>query len=99
MTAQRVTIGEVFSAGAEEFHRWSPLLWDPVGQATAQAAFPTPGERVLDACCGAGASALPAARAVGPDGRVDAVDLARSLLATASASPMSASHSARSTLP
>jgi ubiquinone/menaquinone biosynthesis C-methylase UbiE len=80
MTAQHTTIGDVFSAGAEEFHRWSPLLWDPVGEATAAAAAPGPGERVLDACCGAGASALPAARAVGGGGVVDAVDLSRSLL-------------------
>ncbi|MQA10166.1 MAG: methyltransferase domain-containing protein [Pseudonocardiaceae bacterium] len=36
--------------------------------------------RVLDLCCGAGASALPAARAVAPGGAVDAVDLAAGLL-------------------
>lgn len=36
---------------------------------------------MLDACCGAGASAIPAARAVGPHGRVDALDLAGMLLA------------------
>lgn len=81
MPAQQAAIGEVFSAGAEEFHRWSPLLWDPVGQATAEVSAPALGERVLDACCGAGASALPAARAVGPDGLVDAVDLAGALVA------------------
>jgi ubiquinone/menaquinone biosynthesis C-methylase UbiE len=34
------------------------------------------GEFVLDVCCGAGSSALPAARAVGPSGRVIGVDLA-----------------------
>ncbi|MFE6194593.1 class I SAM-dependent methyltransferase [Streptomyces sp. NPDC057838] len=75
------TVGDVFSAGAEEFHRWSPVLWDPIGEATAAVAAPAGGESVLDACCGAGASALPAARAVGPEGRVDAVDLAAGLLA------------------
>lgn len=81
VTAQEAIIGEVFSAGAEEFHRWSPLLWDPVGQATADVSAPTLGERVFDACCGAGASALPAARAVGSDGIVDAVDLSGALVA------------------
>jgi SAM-dependent methyltransferase len=40
-----------------------------------------PGERVLDVCCGSGASALPAAEAVGPSGRVLAVDVAEPLLA------------------
>ncbi|ELS57582.1 class I SAM-dependent methyltransferase [Streptomyces viridochromogenes] len=78
--AHHPTVGDVFSAGADQFHRWSPLLWDPIGEATAAAAAPAPGERVLDACCGAGASALPAARAVGPEGTVDGVDLAGALL-------------------
>jgi methylase of polypeptide subunit release factors len=39
--------------------------------------------RVLDLCCGAGASAIPAAQAVGPTGRVLAVDVAEPLLETA----------------
>ncbi|GAA2069588.1 class I SAM-dependent methyltransferase [Streptomyces albiaxialis] len=73
--------GAAFTAGAEEFHTWSEGLWDPVGRVTAEAAGPRAGQRVLDACCGAGASALPAARAVGPAGVVDAVDLSAGLLA------------------
>ncbi|MGW0609172.1 class I SAM-dependent methyltransferase [Streptomyces sp. NPDC002788] len=81
MTTGRNTVGDVFSAGAEGFHHWSGALWDPVGEATAGVAAPAVGESVLDACCGAGASALPAARAVGSAGRVDAVDLADRLLA------------------
>ncbi len=39
-----------------------------------------PGSRVLDVCCGSGASAIPAAEAVGPDGSVLGVDLAERLL-------------------
>ncbi|MEU6177029.1 class I SAM-dependent methyltransferase [Streptomyces coeruleorubidus] len=81
MTTGENTVGDVFSAGAEEFHSWSRVLWDPVGEATADVAALAGGESVLDACCGAGASALPAARAVGAAGRVDAVDLADGLLA------------------
>jgi SAM-dependent methyltransferase len=38
---------------------------------------------VLDVCCGSGASAIPAAQAVGPRGRVLGVDLAANLLALA----------------
>ena len=38
------------------------------------------GSRVLDVCCGTGASALPAAEAVGPKGHVIGVDLAKQLL-------------------
>jgi SAM-dependent methyltransferase len=42
-----------------------------------------PGGQVLDVCCGSGASAIPAARRVGPTGRVVAVDVAENLLALA----------------
>jgi SAM-dependent methyltransferase len=41
------------------------------------------GDAVLDLCCGAGASALPAAQAVGPNGSVLGLDLAEPLLALA----------------
>jgi ubiquinone/menaquinone biosynthesis C-methylase UbiE len=41
------------------------------------------GDAVLDLCCGAGASALPAARAVGPSGTVLGLDVAEPLLALA----------------
>jgi ubiquinone/menaquinone biosynthesis C-methylase UbiE len=75
------SLGATFSAGAEQFDRWTGLLWAPMGEETVGAARPAPGQRVLDACCGAGASALPAARAVGSAGAVDAVDLAPGLLA------------------
>lgn len=74
------SVGAAFDAGSEHFLRWSPLLWDPLGGTLVAAVDPRPGERVLDACCGAGASALPAAEAVGPTGRVDAVDLAGALV-------------------
>lgn len=39
--------------------------------------------RVLDVCSGTGASALPAAQAVGPEGRVIGVDLSENLLGLA----------------
>lgn len=44
---------------------------------------PPPGCRVLDVCCGSGASALAAAPAVGPTGRVVPIDVAERLLAVA----------------
>lgn len=69
-----------FDAAAEDFVRLAPRLWNPLGQILVDHTAPRPWERVLDACCGAGASALPAARAVGAGGCVDAVDLSRLLL-------------------
>lgn len=68
-----------FADGAA-FLRWAPTLWDPMGRAAVAAAGLRPGDRVLDACCGAGSSALPAAAVVGPHGHVDAVDLSGPLV-------------------
>jgi SAM-dependent methyltransferase len=73
-------VGAVFDAGHTDFAALGPVLWNPMGAATVEVARPRPGERVLDVCCGAGASAIPAARAVGALGHVDAVDLAERLL-------------------
>jgi len=71
----------VFDEAADAFVTLAAPLWDPLGSMLAERARPRPGERVLDACCGAGASARPAAHAVGEAGRVDAVDVASALIA------------------
>ncbi|GAA2788198.1 class I SAM-dependent methyltransferase [Crossiella cryophila] len=73
-------VGAVFDAGRAEFVDWSPLLWGPMGSATAEAGGLEPGDRVLDVCCGAGASALPAAELVGEQGLVHGLDLSAELL-------------------
>jgi SAM-dependent methyltransferase len=69
-----------FADGAESFERLFGDLWSPIGAATVKAAGLRRGAQVLDACCGSGASAIPAADQVGPHGAVDAVDLAEPLL-------------------
>ena len=74
-------MGQLFDAGRDHFDVLTGPLWEPVGRATVEVARPVAAERVFDACCGAGASAILAAQAVGPDGRVDAVDLSGRLLA------------------
>lgn len=71
----------LFDDGAEAFVIASDAVWNVVGQASAAAASPPLGAVVLDACAGAGASALPLARAVGPQGHIDAVDLSPRLTA------------------
>src|SRR5690242_19465596 len=55
-------------------------FWDYFGRRTIELASLPSGSRVLDVCCGAGASALPAAETVGPMGNVIGVDLAEKLL-------------------
>ena len=69
---------------AADFYDASPLsFWDYFGRRTIELASLSIGSRVLDVCCGAGASALPAAAAVGPTGSVIGVDLANQLLESA----------------
>jgi ubiquinone/menaquinone biosynthesis C-methylase UbiE len=71
---------------AADFYDASPLsFWDYFGRRTIELASLPIGSRVLDVCCGAGASALPAAEAVGPTGNVIGVDLAARLLESARA--------------
>ena len=66
---------------AADFFDASPLgFWDYFGRRTIELASLPIGSRVLDVCCGTGASALPAAEAVGPTGNVRGVDLAKELL-------------------
>jgi ubiquinone/menaquinone biosynthesis C-methylase UbiE len=74
-------IGTIFDGAAAQYAEVSPVLWDRIGEATVTAAAIRAGERVLDVCCGAGASAIPAAKAAGPRGHVDAIDLSGRLLA------------------
>jgi ubiquinone/menaquinone biosynthesis C-methylase UbiE len=49
---------------------------DYFGRRTVERIALKPGEFVLDVCCGTGASAIPAARAMSPGGRVIGTDLA-----------------------
>lgn len=53
----------------------------PVTEALVAFAAPRPGERVLDVGCGCGAPTLEFARAVGPSGRVAALDISGPMLA------------------
>jgi SAM-dependent methyltransferase len=64
-----------FDTAAADFTALGHHLWSPIGAATVRAAGPRAGDRVLDACCGTGASAILAADLVGADGVVDAVDM------------------------
>lgn len=72
---RQTEIRGAFDAAAADFTALGEHLWEPIGAAAVAVADLQPGDRVLDACCGSGASAIPAARAVGPSGHVDAVDL------------------------
>ena len=55
-------------------------FWDRIGRRTVERLALPPDGNVLDVGCGTGASALPAAQAVGPNGLVIGVDLSARLL-------------------
>lgn len=66
-------------------------FWHHFGRRTVERLALAPGARVLDLCCGTGASAIPAAGAVGPSGTVVGVDITEALLVQARARAAAAS--------
>ncbi len=79
--ANRDRIVATYTAAADTFDGLP--FWHHFGQRTVERLALRPGARVLDLCCGTGASALPAAERVGPTGRVLGVDLTPALVAQA----------------
>jgi len=69
-----------YNAAADYYDSPANTFWSRFGQRTIERLPLQPGNRVLDVCCGAGASAIPAARAVRPGGTVVGVDLSEKLL-------------------
>jgi len=79
----RARVAATYTAAADHFD--SLPFWHHFGRRTVDRLRLQPGARVLDLCCGTGASALPAAEAVGPRGSVLGVDLTDALVQQARA--------------
>jgi ubiquinone/menaquinone biosynthesis C-methylase UbiE len=71
---------KVFNAASDYFDAPALSFWHRFGQQTVDYLDLQVGDRVLDVCCGSGASAIPAAIKVGATGQVIGADLAESLL-------------------
>jgi len=69
-----------YGAAADHYSLAALSFWNRFGAETVLRLPLAPGHAVLDLCCGAGASAIPAAQAVGPEGHVLGVDVAEPLL-------------------
>ena len=80
-----MNIIDVFDRVAGDYDNVGVDFFTPMAAALIRAAAPLPGERVLDLGCGRGAALLPAARAVGPTGRVTGIDLAPGMVSRTAA--------------
>jgi ubiquinone/menaquinone biosynthesis C-methylase UbiE len=69
-----------YNAASDVYDDAANSFWERFGRRTVERLELKPGSRVLDVCCGSGASAIPAAETVGPEGSVLGVDLAEQLL-------------------
>src|SRR5258705_11661639 len=85
LEAARLKAESTYSSAADCFDAAPLAFWARTGQRAVERLALQPGAHVLDVCCGSGASAIPAARAVGPEALVVAVDLSAPLLALARA--------------
>ncbi|HEX3342626.1 MAG TPA: class I SAM-dependent methyltransferase [Pseudolabrys sp.] len=89
MDPAKLKAASTYNAAADHFDDDPLAFWDRYGRGTIEHLALAPGATVLDVGCGSGASAIPAAKAVGPHGHVIGVDLADRLLAIARAKAIS----------
>jgi ubiquinone/menaquinone biosynthesis C-methylase UbiE len=80
LAAAKLKAETAYNAAADYFDAEPLGFWARYGRRTVERLRLQHGAHVLDVGCGTGASALPAAEAVGPEGQVIAVDLAGELL-------------------
>lgn len=69
-----------YNAAADFYDHPVNTFWERYGEQTVSRLGSMAGGRILDVCCGSGASAIPAATAVGSNGLVLGIDLAENLI-------------------
>lgn len=80
LTEGKRAVRDVFDRAASTYDQTGVSFFGVVGRHLVDVADPQPGDRVLDLGCGLGASAVPAAERVGPEGRVLGLDLAPAMV-------------------
>jgi ubiquinone/menaquinone biosynthesis C-methylase UbiE len=76
----RQRAASTYNAASDFYDHPVNSFWEEYGRRTVSRLAPKAGARVLDVCCGSGASAIPAAEAVGSEGFVLGIDLAENLI-------------------
>src|SRR5688572_7906274 len=79
----KIKAAATYNSAADHFDAAPLAFWSLTGRSTIERLGVLPGWNILDVGCGTGASALPAAEAVGSAGKVTGVDLAENLLTLA----------------
>lgn len=69
-----VMAAAAYNAAADFYDDYANSFWDRFGRRTIERLRLPFGARILDVCCGSGASAIPAAEKVGPQGFVLGID-------------------------
>lgn len=77
---RRSPVAAIYNAAADHVDAAPLDFWRRHGARAADIAALRPGERVLDVGCGTGASAIPAAEAVGRAGHVLGIDIAEAMV-------------------
>lgn len=78
--AKVAQVAALFDTVAADYDAQGVGFFQPIASGLVDAVAPRPGERVADLGCGKGAATLPLARAVGPEGHVDAVDISTAMV-------------------
>ncbi|MFF3291983.1 class I SAM-dependent methyltransferase [Streptomyces sp. NPDC003023] len=79
-TTYKTKVTAAFNKAAATYDRLGVEFFTPMGRRLVEHADPRPGQRVLDIGCGLGATLLPAARQVGPDGHALGIDIAEAMI-------------------
>ena len=69
-TDAKAKAAATYNAAADFYEHPANTFWARFGQETIGRLGLKAGQQVLDVCCGSGASAIPAATCVGPQGSV-----------------------------
>ncbi|MFF4173864.1 class I SAM-dependent methyltransferase [Streptomyces sp. NPDC001744] len=76
----KTKVTDAFNEAAATYDRLGVEFFTPMGRRLVELADPRPGLRVLDVGCGLGATLLPAAARIGPEGTALGIDIAEAMI-------------------